>query len=119
MSQFDNQLTPAQAERLAILAEECAEVTQMVGKILRHGYDSYNPTVDEMKQKPNRALLQKELGDLLWIIVKMDEAVDINFPIPRTSATLEMWIRRKEQSAAPYLHHQTPAAISAEGSDKP
>ena len=33
-----NQLTPAETERLAILAEECGEVIQAVGKILRHGY---------------------------------------------------------------------------------
>ena len=81
---------------------------QVVGKILRHGYDSHNPTLPEMKQKPNRALLEKELGDLLWAIVKMDEAVDINFEVPRTNAGLNMWLRRKEDSARPYLHH--PAA---------
>lgn len=106
MRDFSNKLNPAQAERLAILAEECGEVIQIVGKILRHGYHSYNPTVEETKQRPNTALLQKELGDMLWIISKMDDAADISFPIPRTSATLNMWLRRKEESATPYLHHQ-------------
>ena len=43
MSDHFNGLTPAEAERLAMLAEECGEVIQMVGKILRHGYDSYHP----------------------------------------------------------------------------
>lgn len=106
MNEFSNQLTEAQIERLAILAEECGEVIQMVGKILRHGYLSYNPTLPPMKQRPNRAMLQKELGDLLWAISKLDDACDISFEIPRTNATLNMWLRRKEESAAPYLHHQ-------------
>ena len=105
-----NGLTDAQTERLAILAEECGEVVQIVGKILRHGYNSYNPTVDETKRKSNTALLTKELGDLLWIISKMDDAADIKFPIPRTDSTLNMWLRRKESSAAPYLHYQAKEA---------
>lgn len=104
--EFSNELNPAQVERLAILAEECGEVVQIVGKILRHGLNSYNPTVAPEKQKPNRALLEKELGDLLWAISKMDDACDINFEIPRTNATLNMWLRRKEESASKYLHHQ-------------
>jgi NTP pyrophosphatase (non-canonical NTP hydrolase) len=106
VSDFSNELTPAQVERLAILAEECGEVIQIVGKILRHGYRSYNPTVPDTKQKPNFALLQKELGDVIWSISKLDEAADISFEIPRTNASLNAWLRRKEESAAPYLHHQ-------------
>ena len=38
MSSHFNKLTPAQAERLAILIEECGEVIQAATKILRHGY---------------------------------------------------------------------------------
>jgi len=60
MSHF-NQLTPAQAERLAMVAEECAEVIQIVGKILRHGYDSHHPN-DPLST--NRDLLGRELTDL-------------------------------------------------------
>lgn len=103
---FSNELSDPQEERLAVLAEECAEVIQAVGKILRHGYNRYNPTLPEMQQKPNRALLEKELGDLIWAISMLDDAADINFPIPRTNATLNAWIRRKANSASPYLHHQ-------------
>lgn len=55
-----NQLTPAEAERLAMLAEEAAEVIQIVGKILRHGYDSYHPNSPEIT---NRDLLGFELTD--------------------------------------------------------
>ncbi len=43
MQDHFNRLTPAEAERLAMLAEEAAEVIQIVGKILRHGYASYHP----------------------------------------------------------------------------
>jgi NTP pyrophosphatase (non-canonical NTP hydrolase) len=60
MTHFNN-LTPAQAERLAMLAEECGEVIQVVGKILRHGYDSYHPANPSVT---NRMLLGQELTDL-------------------------------------------------------
>ncbi|MDJ0712582.1 MAG: hypothetical protein QNJ14_19525 [Woeseiaceae bacterium] len=43
MSDFSNYLDDHEAERLAILAEEAGELIQTIGKILRHGYDSYNP----------------------------------------------------------------------------
>jgi len=56
-----NQLTPAEAERLAMLAEECGEVIQVIGKILRHGYDSYHPV---NPSATNRQLLGRELTDL-------------------------------------------------------
>ncbi len=32
---FDNALSPGELERLAFLAEQCAEVIQAVGKIVR------------------------------------------------------------------------------------
>lgn len=45
MSDFTNNLTAAEQERLAILAEEMGEALQIIGKIIRHGYESYNPTL--------------------------------------------------------------------------
>ena len=70
-----NGLTPAEAERLAMLAEECGEVIQVVGKILRHGYDSYHP--DQAGKAPqfrytNRDMLTHELSDLFAVIEMMD-----------------------------------------------
>jgi NTP pyrophosphatase (non-canonical NTP hydrolase) len=63
-----NQLTPAEAERLAMLAEECGEVIQVIGKILRHGYDSYHPANPRVT---NRDLLAKELRDVNAVLHAM------------------------------------------------
>ena len=74
---YFNELTPAQAERLFYLLEELGEAQQAIGKILRHGYESRDPT----KATPvfddnggqtgwrntsptNRELLERELGDV-------------------------------------------------------
>jgi NTP pyrophosphatase (non-canonical NTP hydrolase) len=56
-----NQLPPAQAEALALLAEECAEVIQAIGKILRHGLWSEHPE----SGISNYNTLQREIGDVL------------------------------------------------------
>lgn len=64
-----NKLTPAETERLAYLMEECAEVIQIIGKIQRHGYNSYNP-FDE-KKLDNRALLNMELSDVLKAMTRI------------------------------------------------
>lgn len=69
-------LTNPELERLAILTEECGEVQQIIGKILRHGYESYSP-YDESKTT-NRELLEKELGDIKWISELMMKNKDIN-----------------------------------------
>jgi len=49
MEHFNN-LNPAELERLAILAEEAAEVVQIANKIIRHGYASYHPTTKKAIQ---------------------------------------------------------------------
>jgi len=98
VADFDNGLIPAEVERLAILAEEAAEVIQIVGKILRHGYTSHNPVV--MAPISNRGLLAKEIGDLRWIITLMISEGDV-----AEGAVLQRE-RLKIDSAKPYLHHQ-------------
>ena len=75
MSDHFNGLTPAEAERLAMLAEECGEVIQMVGKILRHGYDSYHPSDPTTT---NRHLLIAELRDVNAVLKAMGRAELIN-----------------------------------------
>lgn len=54
-------LTNAELERLAMLSEEAGEITQIIGKILRHGYESFHPA---RPQETNRALLTREVCDL-------------------------------------------------------
>ena len=54
-------MTIAEAERLFLLAEEAAEVIQVVNKILRHGYDNHNPNDEE--KTPNYDFLKKEITD--------------------------------------------------------
>lgn len=56
---FSN-LTPSELEAMALLAEELAEAGQVIGKILRHGFDSCHPSGG----RDNRALLEDELGDV-------------------------------------------------------
>ena len=88
---MSNGLSPAQVERLAILAEECAEVIQVVNKILRHGYQANG--------HDNRIALEHELGDLRWaqsLLVREDDI---------WQATVDRFALEKSDKAAPWLHH--------------
>lgn len=55
-----NGLPPDQAEALALLAEECGELVQAIGKVLRHGLWSVHPE----SQIPNQFTLAREIGDV-------------------------------------------------------
>jgi NTP pyrophosphatase (non-canonical NTP hydrolase) len=61
---FPDSLTLAERERLALLIEECAEVQQIVGKILRHGYESTHPDGGPT----NREMLETELGHVHFAV---------------------------------------------------
>jgi len=89
-----NGLRPDEAERLAMLAEECAEVIQIIGKILRHGYEETHP--DDMTIS-NRQLLSKEIADLFVIIKLMDGDFKIT-----SAQELELILLAKKT----YMHHQ-------------
>lgn len=92
-----NQLTPAEAERLAMLAEEAAEIIQVVGKILRHGYTSYDP--NDSNKVTNRVLLRNEIIDLRAISYSMVNNLDIgNWDIHDVQRA---WVRKLK-----YSHHQ-------------
>ncbi len=71
-----NKLTPAETERLACLAEECGEVIQVIGKILRHGYADCNP--NNPTHTDNRKDLEKELGDLIYWVNDMCNKGDVS-----------------------------------------
>lgn len=92
------ELTNAQIERLAILSEECGEVIQIVGKILRHGYKSFHP-LDPMLQS-NKLLLQNELGDLVNSINFLAEHKDVDIETVYTKA------ESKKKRFVKWLKHQ-------------
>jgi hypothetical protein len=74
-----NGLSHAQAERLACLAGTMGEAIQVIGKILRHGYDSRDPRIVPIESGPtNRERLQKELGDIRYWISIMSDFRDVN-----------------------------------------
>lgn len=62
-----NGLTNAETERLALLAEECSEVIQMVGKTMRYGWESTHPDGGP----DNRERLAQEIVDVLWVLDMM------------------------------------------------
>jgi NTP pyrophosphatase (non-canonical NTP hydrolase) len=93
-----NELTPAEVERLALLAEECAEVIQVIGKILRHGYESVNPK--DRDGPANREMLQNELGDIDAAISLLEEAGDVHENEITKAAAIKM------AKVAQYLHEQ-------------
>ena len=92
-----NQLTPAQAERLAVLSEELGEAQQAIGKILRHGYKSHHPNIPEIT---NRNSLEKELGDITFAISMLASMDDINYD------KVTRYAFEKQSKIRKYLHHQ-------------
>jgi NTP pyrophosphatase (non-canonical NTP hydrolase) len=93
-----NELTPAQAERLALLAEECGEVVQAIGKVLRHGYESCHPDAVSA-DFDNRYELSKEIGDLIAAVDFLSEAKDIHANVINDQRG------KKRTTVAKYLHH--------------
>lgn len=93
-----NQLTPAEAERLALLLEELGEAQQAIGKILRHGYESHNPTSATVSPS-NREALETELGHVRHAIDRMTLAGDLSV-LAITGA-----MKAKADSVWRWLHH--------------
>jgi NTP pyrophosphatase (non-canonical NTP hydrolase) len=93
-----NGLTPGEAERLALLAEEAGEVVRAVGKILRHGYESFHP--DKDGHLGNRRELESEIGDFAGVVDLMVDAGDIN------SDSLLAQAAAKRPRIMRYAHHQ-------------
>jgi NTP pyrophosphatase (non-canonical NTP hydrolase) len=98
---FSNDLSEAQLERLALLSEEMGEAQQVIGKIIRHGYRSWNPTVVE--RRTNREDLEFEMGHVTCAFGLLADAGDID----RMTA-LGQAIKKKE-SVKKWMHHQAPA----------
>lgn len=95
---FSNGLSAAEVERLAILNEEMAEAQQIVSKILRHGYESSDPT-KEVKTT-NRLLLAEELGHVEAAIIALSQRGDVRASLVFRSCD------QRPAKIAKYLHHQ-------------
>jgi len=97
-TQHFNGLTEAEQERLAILIEECSEVTQIACKILLHGYESTDPVTGS--EESNRQALEREMGDLSHAFGRMETAGDIDRRVVTHRAAA------KAERIKKYLHHQ-------------
>jgi len=100
MNGFSNDLSLAQIERLSLLLEEMGETLQVIGKIQRHGYESFDPFMPPPAGSTNRQLLERELGDVLVAIDIMLNALDID------ELALEDRKRVKRVKVQEWLHHQ-------------
>jgi len=91
-------MSEEELERLALLAEECAEVIVAVGKILRHGYQSYNPFHSELGS--NKEQLEAEIADVWYAVNLMLGCGDVD--IDEINHHLELAAKSKPK----YLHYQ-------------
>lgn len=97
-------MSASEAERLALLLEELGECQQIIGKILRHGYESYDPTEivsEDRRPTTNRTMLEKELGDVMHCIYRMNFSNDVKYEHITERADL------KGERVEKYLHHQS------------
>lgn len=92
-----NKLMPAEAERLALLLEELGEAQQIIGKILRHGYESHHPDGGPC----NRKLLEMELGDVIASCHIAESNGDID------GTAVRLFAQAKLRKVGKYLHHNT------------
>lgn len=91
-------LTPAQLERLALLAEELGEAQQAIGKILRHGYESHNPDAEDAGS--NRQHLGRECGHVTAALDLLVAANDLEF------MDIEGGRNAKHDKLYRWMHHQ-------------
>lgn len=99
MNKFTTKLTKGQLERLAFLSEEMGEAQQAIGKIIRHGYDSYDPTKDDSPD--NKEFLERELGDVRAAMIMLCNSGDLDKETIHQNADAKMesvkqWMHSKE-----------------------
>lgn len=95
----NRRISPAEHERLSLLLEECGEVVQAIGKILRHGYESRHPD-SNMDGPTNREMLARECGDIRHAMIRLCEARDLS------KDDIHAHADRKAMTVQRYLHHQ-------------
>lgn len=96
IEEYKNTVTPFEEERIALLIEECGEVIQACGKILRHGFNTKYPN-DETGIS-NRMVLEKEIGDVLNALSLMLSNDDVN------NSNIDMFKRAKVSKLNSFLH---------------
>jgi hypothetical protein len=89
-------LTPAEVERLAILAEECGEAVRAVGKALRFGWESKSP----YSERTNREALEREIGSIRAAVNLMMDADDVRL------SDVQGWQRVKRGGLDKWTLHQ-------------
>ena len=99
-NKFSNGLSDSQVERLAILSEELGEAQQCIGKILRHGYESYNPI--SPTGMTNREELEREVGDITFAIELLTRGVMKDL----SKVAIAKRAAEKSVSIERWLHHQ-------------
>lgn len=97
MNDFNNQLNLDQIERIALLMEEMGELQQSLGKVLRHGYHSCDPTNPE--HLGNSADVAREAAQVRWCIDFMLDNNDFPFSIYQEEKT------KRTKTVGEYLHH--------------
>ena len=95
MAEHFNGLTPGEAERLALLIEECGEVIQAASKALRHGMSSRWDN-----GQSNKVKLEEELGHLFLEVRRMTSHGDLEMSI------IENYGAEKNNRPNLYHHHQ-------------
>lgn len=90
-----NRLTPAQTELLSLLAEECGELVQAIGKVLRHGMNSYHPDTKLI----NRVALEHEMGDVRAAMIMLCDAGMVS------KVNVHAQADYKRERVGIYLHH--------------
>lgn len=98
MSAHFNDLTAAQAERLAFLVEEIGEALHAAGKVLRHGYESSNPMLHD--GPTNRVALAEELGHVEAAIQMLKDELDVS------AVAIEIARSGKVRDVRRWMHHQ-------------
>lgn len=93
-------VTDAELERLALFSEEAGEAQQVIGKILRHGFQSSNPLIEPHLRVPNRLLLEKEAGDILAALDLLVASGDLDI------CRIEAARNAKHDKLPRWLHHQ-------------
>ena len=111
MTQHFNGLDEADAEALALLAEEAGEIVQAAMKCLRHGLRSHNPLIDDGVNDPptNGADLSKEIGQLYVAI-----GILINAGV-LSKTEIEKARDAKMSTIGKWLHHARVNGRAAEG----